>query len=65
MHDGGSRLVVLGLGDPHLLEGAERGQDGPADPHRVFAFRRSDHLGRLMDGKMRWWDERVGWVERG
>ena len=27
-------LVVLGLGDPHLLEGGERGQDRAADLHR-------------------------------
>ena len=25
-------LVVLALGDPHLLEGGERGEDGAADP---------------------------------
>merc|ERR1711870_37633 len=36
--DGGARLVVLALRDPHLLEGAQRGQDRTADPHRVFAL---------------------------
>ena len=30
--DRGTALVVLLLGDPHLLEGGERGQDGAADP---------------------------------
>ena len=32
MHDGGAGLVVLLLGDPHLLEGGEGGQDGSSDP---------------------------------
>lgn len=32
------RLVVLGLGDPHLLEGRQRGQDGTTDPDRVLAL---------------------------
>ena len=32
MHYGGAALVVLALGDPHLLEGRQRGQDGPSDP---------------------------------
>ncbi len=31
--DGRARLIVLLLGDPHLLEGGERGQDGATDPH--------------------------------
>ncbi|KAH9249739.1 hypothetical protein BASA81_012535 [Batrachochytrium salamandrivorans] len=30
--DAGAGLVVLLLGDPHLLEGGERGEDGAADP---------------------------------
>merc|ERR1712042_126725 len=34
--DGRARLVVLLLGDPHLLEGGEGGQDGSSDPDRVF-----------------------------
>ena len=37
-------LVVLLLGDPHLLEGGERGQDGSSDPDGVFPLRRSDDL---------------------
>merc|ERR1739838_1076147 len=28
VHDGGARLIVLALGDPHLLESAQRGEDG-------------------------------------
>ena len=31
-------LVVLLLGDPHLLEGGEGGQDGSSDPDRIFEF---------------------------
>ena len=42
--DGGARLVVLLLADPHLLEGGQRGQDGASDPHRVLALGRSDNL---------------------
>lgn len=33
VHNGWTGLVVLLLGDPHLLEGGQRGQDGAADPH--------------------------------
>merc|ERR1711988_1339290 len=33
VHDRWSRLVILLLGDPHLLEGRERREDGAADPH--------------------------------
>jgi len=42
--DRGTRLVVLLLGDPHLLEGRERGQDGATDPDGVFAFWGSNDL---------------------
>ena len=44
MHNGWARLVVLLLGDPHLLEGGQRGQDGTTDPDTVLALRRSDDL---------------------
>src|SRR3989338_8074046 len=44
MDDGRSRLVVLLLGDPHLLEGGERGQDGTSDPDRVLALWGSNDL---------------------
>jgi hypothetical protein len=30
--DGGAGLLVLGLGDPHGLEGGEGGEDGASDP---------------------------------
>jgi len=36
--DGWTGLVVLGLGDPHLLEGGQRGKDGTTDPDRVLSF---------------------------
>merc|ERR1712242_117908 len=42
--DGGAALVVLLLGDPHLLEGGEGGQDGSSDPDRVLPLRGSDDL---------------------
>merc|ERR1712154_168610 len=35
VHDRRAGLVILALGDPHLLEGAQRCQDGAADPDRV------------------------------
>ena len=34
--DARAGLVVLLLGDPHLLEGGEGGQDGSSDPDRVL-----------------------------
>merc|ERR1711992_232645 len=37
-------LVILLLGDPHLLEGGEGGQDGSSDPDRVLPLRGSDDL---------------------
>merc|ERR1719166_444417 len=42
--DGGAALVVLLLGDPHLLEGGEGGQDGAADPDGVLPLGGSDDL---------------------
>ena len=42
--NGRSGLVVLLLGDPHVLEGGEGGQDGPSDPDGEFPLRRSDNL---------------------
>jgi len=42
--DAGAGLVVLLLGDPHLLEGGQGGEDGAADPHGVLSLRRSDDL---------------------
>merc|ERR1711976_1115911 len=37
-------LVILLLGDPHLLEGGQRGQDGSSDPDGVLPLRGSDDL---------------------
>merc|ERR1712112_539117 len=44
VHDGGAALVVLLLGDPHLLEGGEGSQDGSSDPDGVLPIRRSNDL---------------------
>ena len=44
MNDGRTRLVVLLLRDPHLLERRQRRQDRAANPHRVLAFRRRNDL---------------------
>jgi len=44
VNDGRSRLVVVGLGDPHVLEGGKRGQDGTTDPHRVLSLRGGNNL---------------------
>merc|ERR1719507_1344465 len=38
--DARARYVIFLLRDPHLREGAERREDGPADPHRVLPLRR-------------------------
>ena len=38
MDNGWARLVVFLLGDPHLLEGGEGGEDGATDPDGVFAL---------------------------
>ncbi len=44
VNNGWARLVVLLLGDPHLLEGGQRGQDGATDPDGVLALRGSNDL---------------------
>ena len=46
--DLGARLVVLLLGDPHLLEGGQERQDGAADPDEVLALRGSNDLDRRL-----------------
>ena len=38
MDNARTRLVVLLLGDPHLLEGGEGSQDGASDPYGVLAL---------------------------
>merc|ERR1719378_1348333 len=51
--DGGwTRFIVFLFGDPHLLEGGERGQDGSSNPDRVFSFWWSNDLD--FHG---WWSE--------
>lgn len=42
--DGRSALVVLLLGNPHLLEGGQRSQDRSTDPDGVLSLRGSDDL---------------------
>jgi hypothetical protein len=42
--DGGSGFVVFLLRYPHLLEGAEAGEDRASDPYGVFALGRRDYL---------------------
>ena len=44
MDNGWARLVVLGLADPHLLEGGEGSQDGSSNPYGVLSLRGSDDL---------------------
>ena len=42
--NGGARLVILLLADPHLLEGGQGGQDGAPNPDRVLTLRGSNNL---------------------
>jgi len=42
--DGRSGLVVLLFGNPHLLEGGPRGQDGATDPDGILALEGSNDL---------------------
>merc|ERR1719402_1006330 len=42
--NGWSALIILLLGDPHLLEGGEGSKDGASDPDRVFPLWRSNDL---------------------
>merc|ERR1712128_366631 len=42
--NGWAAFVVLLLGDPHLLEGGERGEDGASDPDRVLPLWGSNDL---------------------
>lgn len=43
VNDRRTALVVLLLGDPHLLEGGQRSQDGTTDPDGVLSLRGSDN----------------------
>jgi len=42
--NGWAALVVLLLGDPHLLEGGQRSKDGSSDPDGVLPLRGSNDL---------------------
>jgi len=42
--NGGAALIVLLLGDPHLLEGGQGSKDGSSDPDGVLPLGRSDDL---------------------
>ena len=42
--NGGTALVVLLLGDPHLLEGRQGGENGTTDPDGVLALGGSNDL---------------------
>merc|ERR1711939_948313 len=42
--DGWAALIVLLLGDPHLLEGGQGGEDGATDPYGVLPLGRSNDL---------------------
>ena len=42
--DGGTGLIVLLFGNPHLLEGGQGGQDGATDPDGVFTLRGRNYL---------------------
>ena len=44
MHDVRSNIIELVLGDPQILEARQRGQDGPANPHKVLALSRCHDL---------------------
>ena len=44
VHNRRTALVILLLGDPHLLESGERSQDGATNPDGVFALGGSDDL---------------------
>mmetsp|Transcript_19222 Transcript_19222/g.32755 ORF Transcript_19222/g.32755 Transcript_19222/m.32755 type:complete len:404 (+) Transcript_19222:86-1297(+) len=44
VHNGGARLVVLLLGDPHLLEGRQGRKDGASNPDRVLTLGGSNNL---------------------
>ena len=44
MNNTRTRLVILLLGTPQVLEGAQGGQDRTTDPYGVFSLRGSDDL---------------------
>merc|ERR1712193_436636 len=42
--NGWAAFIIFLFGDPHLLEGGKRSQDGSSDPYRVFPLRGSNDL---------------------
>merc|ERR1712170_21294 len=44
VHNGWAGLIILPLGDPHLLEGGQGSQDGTTDPYGVLPLRGSNDL---------------------
>ena len=44
VNDSGARLIVLLLGNPHLLESGKGGKDGATNPDRVLPLWRSNDL---------------------
>jgi len=44
MDNARARFVILLFGNPHLLEGRQRSQNGTTDPYGVLPLRRSDDL---------------------
>jgi hypothetical protein len=52
VNNAGAGLVVLLLGTPEVLEGAERSQDGSTDPDGVLSLRRSNDLDLMWKGRV-------------
>merc|ERR1712226_110462 len=50
VNNGWTAFIVFLFGDPHLLEGGERSQDGATDPDGVFPFWGSNDLDLNGDG---------------
>merc|ERR1712002_686535 len=48
--NGWATLIILLLGDPHLLEGGEGSKDGASDPDRVFPLWGAMILILMVDG---------------
>jgi hypothetical protein len=44
VNDTRARFVILLLGAPEILEGAERSQNRSTNPYRVLSLRRRDNL---------------------
>merc|ERR1711915_1145259 len=44
VNNGWAALIILLLGDPHLLEGGKRSKDGASDPDRVLPLWWSNNL---------------------